>query len=300
MIDPPRDGLLAVLRPETGDSTPPDWVPADVTGYTSVYWDLDNTYKNVGKILDKFQGEDSLKRLVEDPIGKRVGLNLRDDIVGNLTGRFVRSIWMEPPIRINSSSQINALELSDPVAAKSVIAKFRERMPNALNVESIGGVVVYFMRTGRGNVPESLRRPEPCLLVVDNWLITSDSRKFVERVLLTKNGNLSRLVDLPEYNLIASELGGKLDGEQPFLVSYMDSSEFFRQVYELAKADNSKSFMRRAGENNVVARKLADLLGRHQLPPYAEFEKYFAPSGSFAYDEPTGIHFGAFTLKADE
>ncbi|MGI9473736.1 MAG: DUF3352 domain-containing protein, partial [Rubripirellula sp.] len=29
LIDPPRDGFFGVLRPTTGDSTPPKWVPAD-------------------------------------------------------------------------------------------------------------------------------------------------------------------------------------------------------------------------------------------------------------------------------
>ncbi len=300
LIDPPRDGLLAVLRPETGDSTPPNWVPSDITGYTTLYWDLENTYKNAGNILDKFQGQDSLKRLVEEPLKKRISVDLQAEIIDNLTGRFVRCIWMEPPVRINSSTQINALELTDPVAAKNVIAKIRERMPNVMEVESIGGHVVYLARNRGRNIPEGLRRPEPCLLILDKWLIFSDSRKFMERALRANSGNLSRLADLPEYALIASELGGKLDGEQPFLVSYMDSSEFIRQAYELAKADNSRTFLRRAGENNVVARKMADLMGRHQLPPYSEFEKYFAPSGTFGYDEPTGIHFGSFTLKADE
>ncbi len=113
------------------------------------------------------------------------------------------------------------------------------------------------------------------------------------------SGSVSRLVDVPEYDLVASELGGKLDGEQPFLVSYMDSSEFFRLAYELAKADNSRQFLGRVGANNVVARKMGELIGRHKLPPYEEFEKYFAPSGSFAYDEPTGIHLGSFTLRAE-
>ena len=31
-----------------------------------------------------------------------------------------------------------------------------------------------------------------------------------------------------------------------------------------------------------------------------EFEKYFAPSGTFAYDEPSGIHLGSFTLRKSE
>ena len=42
------------------------------------------------------------------------------------------------------------------------------------------------------------------------------------------------------------------------------------------------------------------LLEKNELPDFKEFEKYFAPTGSFAYDEPGGMHLGWFTLRADE
>ena len=58
--------------------------------------------------------------------------------------------------------------------------------------------------------------------------------------------------------------------------------------------------MRRASENDANAGKIADMLQRNNFPPFEEFEKYFAPSGIFAYDSPDGIHIGSFTLKADE
>jgi hypothetical protein len=42
-------------------------------------------------------------------------------------------------------------------------------------------------------------------------------------------------------------------------------------------------------------------IGTHKIKPgrREEFKKYFAPSGGFAYDEPSGIHFGRYTLKPD-
>jgi hypothetical protein len=42
------------------------------------------------------------------------------------------------------------------------------------------------------------------------------------------------------------------------------------------------------------------MLRRNELPSFDEFEKYFAPSGTFAYDEPSGMHLGSFTLKGEE
>jgi hypothetical protein len=71
-------------------------------------------------------------------------------------------------------------------------------------------------------------------------------------------------------------------------------------IYDLAKDENSRNTLRRVGENNVVARQFSELMDQNDLPAFAEFEKYFAPTGFFGYDEPDGIHFGFFTLRADQ
>ncbi len=301
LIDPPRDGLLGVLRPESGDSTPPDWVPSDVTTYTSIYWDIDQTYENVGKILDNFQGADSLKRFAEEPLKKRTGVEIQKDIIDNLTGRVIRTSWIEPPARLNSQASAHGIELVDATAAKATIAKLRETFPNAMNAETIGGNVVYFFRQGRRNrIPEGFRQPEPCIMIMGKWLIQSDSRKLIERITRANSGAISGLVTVPEYELVSSELGGKLDGEKPFMVSFMRGADLLRMVYQVAADDGTQKFFRGRGEKDPNAGRFADVLQRNKFPPFEEFEKYFAPSGVFAYDAPDGIHFGSFTLKADE
>ena len=298
-IDSPRDGLLGVLRPGTGDTKPPKWVPADITTYSTLRWDYDQTYENVGKILERFQGEGAMQRLVEEPTKKRAGVEIQKDIIDNLTGRFCRVTWIEPPARVNSQVGAHALELKDPIAAKSMIATLRERFPNATTTESVAGHVVYFFRNSR-KVPEAFRNPEPCVFILGDWLIQTDSRKMVERIAQTNTGARGALIDVPEYELVSAELGAKLDSQKPFYVSFMRGADFLRQFYQIASADSTKSWVRGQGENDANAKRFGDFLTRNDFPPFEEFEKYFAPSGTFAYNLPDGIHFGAFTLRADE
>lgn len=298
-IDPPRDGVLGVLRPKKGETAPPTWVPGDVAGYTSINWDFEKAYENVGKVIDNFQGEDSLQRLAEAPVEKRLGLKIREDVLQNMTGRFVRVTWMQKPIRFNSSVSVFALEMKDAIKTKSDIAKIRDRMPNQLKVDSVSGNVVYRLRGPGRNLPQNMRQPEPSLMILGKWLIYADSTEFMEKAALAHAGNLPRLIERPEYDLVASELGGKLDGESPFLLSFIDGAQGFRLIYDLAKDENSRNMLRKAGENNIVAKKFSELLDKNDLPPFSEFEKYFAPTGMFGYDEPDGIHFGFFTLRAD-
>ncbi len=299
LIDPPRDGFFGVLRPETGDTSPPTWVPADVTSYTSIHWDFPTTFENLNKVIAKFQGEDPLTRLVEDPIKKRLNVSVRDDVLTLLTGRYVSLRAIQKPVKINSAAQVHALEIKDAVKAKALIATIRERV-NDIEVATVGGNVVYkSARASTRKMPDTLRRPEPSLMVLGDWLIFSDSTKLMERVSLAAADSLPRLVNVAEYELVSAELGGKLDGEKPFLVSFLRGSEYIRQIYELAQSTDTRGFLNQRSDNNPVAGKVLGLLQRNELPPFEDFEKYFAPSGTFAYDEASGMHFGSFTLRAD-
>lgn len=301
LIDPPRDGIFSVLRPKDGDTNPPTWVPSDVTSFTSIGWRVDATYDGLGRILDRFQGDGALGRLIEEPYKTRVGGDFRKSIIEVADDRIVMIRWLQPPVKINSSVSINALQLKDPVAAAGTIAELQKAFPNLIRTESVGVNTLYlFGPESSRQFPDGLRRPAPCGMILGNWLLTSDSKEFIERAMRARDGVIPRLSELPEYDLLASELGDQLGGEKPFLLSFARTAEVLRQVYELAKSDQTRNFLRTAGDRNPAAKGAADLLQRNDLPPFEEFLKYFAPSGAFAYDEPSGIHFGRYTLKPSQ
>ncbi len=300
LIDPPRDGIFSVLRPKDGDTNPPAWVPDDVTSYTSIGWRVEATYDGVGRILDRFQGENALEKLIEEPYKRRVGGDFRKSIIEALDDRVVIIRWLQPPVRINSSVSIYAVKLKDASAAAGTLDELRDAFPSLVRTDSIGATRLYRLgREGSRTLPNGLRQPEPCAAIVGDWLLSSDSREFIERAIRAQDGALPRLAELPEYDLLASELGGQLGSDKPFLLSFARSAEVLRQVYELAKSDQTKAFLQTQGERNDMLRGVSGMLQRNELPPFDEFKKYFAPSGGFAYDEPSGIHFGRYTLKPE-
>ena len=67
--------------------------------------------------------------------------------------------------------------------------------------------------------------------------------------------------------------------------------------YELLRDPNTKRFVRGAAEGNPVVSAVADLLEKNELPPFSEMKKYFAPTGIFGYNDPSGIHFGMYSLR---
>lgn len=339
LIDPPRDGLFGILRPEPVDIIPPDWVPADITSYASVGWDFEKTYENLGKILTKFGQGRILQQNVEDPARDILGLSFQDELLPSLTGRYVNCQWIERPVRLNSQATAHALQLVEPEKAKAALAKFREKRPQDVSIETINAAVVYFFdqsalpgaerrrrfqeaaqqrrESARGQnrgqndtVPRSqteaseqfrsgLRKPEPCVVILGDWAIYCDSRKMIERLIEANRDAVDRLIEVPEYDLIISELGGKLDGEKPFLISFLKGADYVRQMYDLAQSPETRKLLRTQSKDDPVSGRIVDLIERDELPPFEEFELYFAPSGFFGYDEPNGIHFGMFTLRAE-
>jgi hypothetical protein len=301
LLESPRDGLFAVVRPGEGTTTPENWVPADVVSYTTLRWDLLKTYEGIGRIVGRFQSADAMERFVEQPFKQRTEIDLRADVLEELTGRVGIIRWNEPPMRLNSGTQIWALETKDIAKAEETMEKLASAFNNALKKDSYAGTTIYIGGgPQRGNFPENLRRPEPAVAIIGNYIVGSDSRKAIEHLIQTQNGVGAKLVDSPDYSLIAGEISGKLDAEKPFLFGYLRSEEVFRQIYDLAKDPKNREFMKSAAETNPQVGLLLSTLEKHDLPAFSAFSKYFAPSGSFAYDDPTGLHYAIFTLRPIE
>ncbi|WP_164103277.1 hypothetical protein [Candidatus Laterigemmans baculatus] len=301
LLDSPRDGMLSVVRPKEGPIQPEDWVPADIVSYTTLHWDILKAYEGVDRIVSRFQGDDAMERLVEARLKERTGVDLRADILEQLTGRISIIRWSEPPARLNSQTQSWAIQVKDIAAAQQTVEQLTVAFGNRLKKDRFGGSTIFVSNSGsQPSAPAGIRRPELTLALLDDYIVVSDSRGAIEHLIQTRGGGASRLSQSPDYALIAAEASGKLDSQTPFLFSYLRSEEIFRQIYDLAKEPRSREFLRRVGNDNPAAKMLLDALERNELPAFSAFSKYFAPSGAIAYDDPTGLHYTAFTLKPIE
>lgn len=300
-IDAPRDGFLGVVRPESGEVMPPAWVPAEAGSCTSVNWRFDVTYKNFGKIVTRFLGGRPIEDVIDRPIEKQFGIQLQEELIGQLTGRYVLARWLQTPVKINSLVSLHAIEFKDSSAPVDLIAKLRDKKPEWLKPVTRHGQVIYLIRPDRDRkIPEMLRQPTPQITVLGNWLMFSDSDPWMQRVIQTHKDERPRLTEDLDFEMVAGEISEMLNGEEPFLVSFMRGADFLRQPYELIRSEDTRRFVAQRAEDNPVFAKLLALLKRNELPDFEKLEKYFAPSGSYAYDEPAGIHFGSITLLSEE
>ncbi len=57
LLENPRSGIPELVALRTGDTTPESWVPGDAAAYMTLNWDVDKTYRKLGKLVDSFLGQ---------------------------------------------------------------------------------------------------------------------------------------------------------------------------------------------------------------------------------------------------
>lgn len=312
-IDPPRDGIFSLLRPQATEITPPAWVAGDVTGYWTLGWRAAPTYNGWGIILDRFRGEDSLRNGFEQRVQQRVGLDFRQQVIENLDDRAVLIRWLQPPGNFGDMTNAVGLLVKDRGVMQTTIEALEKAFPQRLRQDRLGTTTIYRLGSGSrdeasggdaatdgGGPPRTARprQPDPCLVLLGNWLVIADSSQLLENVIRADGGAIPQLAHHLDYEWVVSELGLQLGGQKPYSLSYTRVADELRQLYQLAKSDGVRQGLENAREGNRPAALLRGLLGRHQLPEFDELVKYFGPTGGFAYDEPGGVHLGWYSLKA--
>ncbi len=304
MLDNPRKGVLEMLALESGDTTPEDWVPKDAASYMTVNWDLQKTVDAFEKIYDKIRGEgafaDDLKRRMSDP----TGIDVEEEILAKLGNRMTHVSWFEKQARVNSGTNLIGVKLSDPSGLKKTV----EGLINKFALEestkrTYRGTTYYEFQPRRRppqNLDESLvRQPSPCIAVVGDYMLFSDSTECLKAAIANKKNPSNSLAEELDYKLIASKIEHLAGSAQPSMIAFQRPEESMRSFYDLATSPNTRRRLEEAAQNQPFFRALNDALKENPLPPFSQLAKYLAPGGGILISDETGIHYTTFGLKRE-
>jgi hypothetical protein len=305
----PRRGLMEVLRPKNGSTTPENWVPADVGSYMTLNWDVPKTVSSVAKIVDNFQGEDWFKGRMEQA-GERFDIKIQEDIIDQIAGRMTIVQGFVKPFRMNSGTNLFAVQLKDPV-------KFKESVLPKINAfiekEARGGAVpqaktgttgtFYFIEVGgqreNGPSPEVIRRPKLCYGVMGDYFFFSDDTYLIDEIISAEEGRRDLLADDEDYKMISDKVKEQLREKESSVLMFQRPEESLRVFYEMARDPANKQRLQENSANNPVFAALAQILEKHELPPFSVVEKYLTPTGAFVTEDESGLHYTAFSLKRE-
>jgi hypothetical protein len=298
LLDNPRSGVLLLPAFEAGDTTPQPFVPRAIESYTAWNWNLRTTYDRLLVLVDRFGAKASVENFMKDQFNNRLGIDLPQQILDNLKGRYSWMIGYDVPARMQARQHVLAAELKDekPVAdaLKTVIGKF----PELFEAKQFGKVSYYAITPkGLKDKPENERQFSPFVAISDGYLFVGTSIQQFEHCISARDGTMDRLVDSDDYKRTTAVIGRETAGKTPVLFSTNRAEEAIRQWYELLISPKTRDQLNENKSKNPILAALAETLEQNKLPPFDVLAPYFAPGGGILYDTENGYHGISFTLR---
>ncbi len=329
LLDNPRAGVVELLAMKSADVDPESWVPPDVITYSTLNWDFQLTFDKAAGLYNSLTSENEFQIEVQRRISERLGVDFERDVLPAMEGRATYAQWVEKPVRINSITSLVGVKLKDAKVFEPTLQKFVEKHAENIEKKHYAGTTYWsvklpegaqrgaFVRRGpfgariRGagdprrddgeqQAGPALRRPDPCLAIVGDYLVGSDSFAALQAAINTHNDPTRRLATELDYKLIASKIKRQIGGDAPGFVQFARPEEGLRFWYDMAQAEDTRNMLARGAENNPLLADVDQALKDNPLPPFSVLAKYLAPSGSMMVSDETGYHMMSFTLKRQD
>ncbi|HUT11114.1 MAG TPA: DUF3352 domain-containing protein [Thermoguttaceae bacterium] len=298
LLESPRTGVLKMIAFESGEAKPEDWVPADVASYTTLHWNIEKTYKSLAVVYDSFNGEGALAKELERRILGPTGIDFEKEFLQALDGRITMITRIERPIRLGSQATLVGLKLADKASIEKALEKVFKLPDSNLTRETYAGKKYFRVDRPRfREMPPEQRPPQPSFGIVGDYLMVTNQASLLEKVIATAADGSNSLAKELDFKLIAGKIQRQAGGATPALVSFNRPEEIMAMLYELAIAENTRTRLAAAGENNPFLRSVDKALKENPLPPFAVIRQYLAPGGAMVVDDETGIHYTAFSLR---
>ena len=331
------DLAARMLRfPESVEIQPYSWVPAGVSSWSSLQWDIETAFQSAESLVDDVVGEkgvfdDVIASLKEDPDGPQI--DVEADLIACLGKRVTLIGDYEEPIDIDSDRLVIAVEAIDPEKVAATVGKSMSTDPDmrrieahgvviwelidrsmeipTLEIETPGGIVAHADQ--EEDSPSDRRRklrekeekllPHSAVTVAHGHLLIASHRDILERVLTMSDGD--SLAKTGDYKRMDTVLK-KLYPSPVILWGFGRSDESIRPAFEMLKRGAMPK------SKSVTGQLLNSLLGdgepgsvRDQkidgstLPDFELIEKYFGTSGFVMQNLKDGWRLGGRVNRCD-
>ncbi|QDU26943.1 hypothetical protein ETAA8_20270 [Anatilimnocola aggregata] len=299
LLESPRSGVVEMLALGSGDTAPEPWVPADSMNYNTLHWKFGDTYRLGAKLYNSLMAEGAAEAEVKTRVQEWVGLDFETEILPAMEGRVSHVAWIEKPIKLNSQANILGIKLRDVKAFQPTFDKLREKFKENLEEKAYAGVTYYAIKTPppANEPPANLRRPDPCIATLGDYLILTDSSQAIQQAIITHSQPGTSLAAELDYKLIASKIRRQNGGETPGLVRFTRPEVGMKLLYDLAQSEDTQGMLSRQAESNQFFGRLEKAMKDNPLPPFSVIARYFAPGGAMIVNDETGFHYTDFTLK---
>ena len=323
--------------PDVEAIAPQPWVPRDVSGWTSLQFDLRNAFTTVESLVDDVVGEkgvydDVIASVKEDPDGPQI--DLEKDLVACLGSRVTLITDHATPIGTDSERIVIAVEAVDSERIAATVAKSMSIDPDMakidvqgnvawelidrsmaipqLEVELPGGAVPHAdhdddaqRRRSKLRDREEKLLPHSVVTGANGHLFVASHRDILERVLATK-GDVEALGSAMDYTQVASELNRLLPGKAATR-SFTREDEAIRPAYEMLRQGSMPKSKSLTGQilNGILGdgkpgTVRTQRLDGSTLPDFELVRRYFGTAGVGMQSLPDGWYVTGVTLPRSQ
>jgi hypothetical protein len=285
----PVQGILKLFSMPATDLRPPAWVPATVSSYGAMSWDLDQTWEALTELIEQFQPgviEQVEQSLAEAAGGE--GLSIEKDIIEPLGKKIIAISDFQKPAGEVQQRAVFAVALDDENGAQKTVNKIIEMTKSSPNKRNFQGTTIYEFELPPEAAQTGLTGPI-LLAITHGQLFVSTEPTLLEQIL--RDGG-EGLVGSPEYQEVskhfpttASSLGYEKPEDQAQAFYAMLENGQLKQAFEAMRAQNPD------------APPIEDLFDAKLLPELEVVQKYLAPGGSYGMMSEEGMSFVSFTLR---
>ncbi len=289
-VDAPRTGALDLFKFPATAQSPPKWVPANATSYTSLNWDLQAAWRGIATLVDSFnpQGpgtfDNLMDQLATEPNGPMI--HPKKDLVDHLNGRiqFVTDA-IEPEVAGGAPGQrmLFALGVKNAEGLKATVTKLVSSPGSPVTTREFKGETIYVVP-----VPAQLGTLSGDIgfSVTQGNLIVGVPVTLLEQAI---RGDVEPLSASADYKRMAANFPAEASS-----IGYAQQSNQLRSLYDMVRAGNFPPTPPGAGFPGASEPFPIDF---KKLPPYSVVEKYLLSSGSYIIPDKNGAVYVSFTPK---
>ncbi|MCH8048351.1 MAG: DUF3352 domain-containing protein [Planctomycetes bacterium] len=300
LLENPREGVLTLAAFKPADASAEPWVPDDVANYMTLNWDVQKTYTKLAEIRDSFQSEGAMSRSMQRFFKNRFEIDFEKELLPLVEGRFTYTSRFRKPATPNGQGHMLGIKLTDAKKAAKVLEKLTKPTIAFLEKKPFAGKTVYYVKgPDVERAPEDLRNDPPAFCILDDYLVAASQRSLLESAIRTSSDPSRSLADALDYKLISSKIR-RTAGSEPVMVSFQRPDRAIRHVYDLVQSERVRTALANRREGNRFLGGVEKALNENPLPPFDVLKKYLSPGGSVLTDDPTGLHWMAFSLKRED
>jgi hypothetical protein len=294
----PVQGLLKIFLLPPINMRPEAWVPATVSAYQSLSWDLDNAYNAINDLVNKFQ-PGMLNVLEQQLAGPEGGqpLSFQKDLFGPLGDRITIISDFKKPIKEDSQRVLLGIALEDPKAFQNTLNRVMELAGASPKKREFQGTTIYDFEVPNlpaangGNVQATIKGPISLAIAKDTLFLTTDTT-LLEQIL---RPGIVPLAESPVFQTVARQIPQKVSG-----MTFVRPDEQARLSYDMLKSGQFEKAILQgmaAQRGGQAPPELPKLINPEKLPDFSAFAKYLTLGGSYSLSDEDGLVATGFTLR---